>query len=77
MSADSCCFRVLVPSFATEVRVGLDAPQHHTQVVAHVRVSSTDQNLDRQFDAIGPVDRGFEEKASGRSRTERPELGSA
>ena len=39
--------------------------QHKTQTVAYVRVSSTDQNLDRQLEAIGDVDRVFEEKVSG------------
>ena len=36
-----------------------------------VRVSSTDQNLARQLEAIGQVDRVFEDKASGGSRTQR------
>lgn len=48
--------------------------QHKTQIVAYVRVSSVDQNLDRQLDAIGDVDRVFEEKVSGGSRTDRAAL---
>jgi len=44
--------------------------QRKTQTVASVRVSSIDQNLGRQFDAIGDVDRLFEEKISGGSRTD-------
>ncbi|WP_233572977.1 MULTISPECIES: recombinase family protein [unclassified Frondihabitans] len=47
---------------------------HKTQTVAYVRVSSTDQNLSRQLEAIGPVDRVFEEKVSGGSRTDRTAL---
>lgn len=47
---------------------------HKTQTVAYVRVSSTDQNLHRQLEAIGPVDRVFEEKVSGGSRTDRTAL---
>ncbi|WP_254787824.1 recombinase family protein [Curtobacterium sp. MMLR14_010] len=48
--------------------------QHKTQAVAYVRVSSTDQNLDRQLEAIGDVDRVFQEKVSGGSRTDRSAL---
>ena len=48
--------------------------QHKTQTVAYVRVSSIDQNLDRQLEAIGDVDRVFEEKISGGSRTDRTAL---
>ena len=45
-----------------------------TQTVGYVRVSTTDQNLDRQIEAIGAVDRIFEEKVSGATRTDRPAL---
>jgi len=45
------------------------APQGLT--VGYVRVSSADQNLARQLDALGPVDRLFEDKVSGGSRTDR------
>lgn len=48
--------------------------QHKTQVVAYVRVSSIDQNLGRQLETIGDVDRVFEEKVSGGSRTDRVAL---
>lgn len=48
--------------------------QHKTQTVAYVRVSSTDQNLARQLEAVGPVDRVFEEKVSGGSRNDRTAL---
>ncbi len=48
--------------------------QHKTQIVAYVRVSSADQNLDRQLETIGGVDRVFEEKISGGSRADRTAL---
>ena len=48
--------------------------QRKTQTVASVRVSSIDQNLGRQFEAIGDVDRLFEEKTSGGSRTDSTAL---
>jgi len=48
------------------------APQG--QVVGYVRVSTADQNLDRQIAAIGEVDKLFQEKVSGASRTDRPAL---
>lgn len=48
--------------------------QHKTQVVAYVRVSSFDQNLGRQLETLGEVDRVFEEKVSGGSRTDRVAL---
>ena len=38
------------------------------QTVGYVRVSSADQNLARQLDLIGPVDRLFQDKVSGGSR---------
>lgn len=49
---------------------------HHNggQVVGYVRVSSADQNLDRQLKAIGDVDELFPEKVSGKSRAKRTEL---
>lgn len=46
----------------------------HGQRIGYARVSSTDQNLARQVEAIGSVDRLFEEKVSGGSRTDRPGL---
>jgi DNA invertase Pin-like site-specific DNA recombinase len=45
-----------------------------TQTVGYVRVSTTDQNLDRQIEVIGTVDRIFEEKVSGATRIDRPAL---
>lgn len=53
------------------MREGLGVVQHKTQIVAYVRVSSIDQNLDRQLETIGEVDRVFEEKISGGARTDR------
>lgn len=44
------------------------------QVVGYVRVSSADQNLDRQLEAVGEVDQLFSEKVSGKSRAKRTEL---
>lgn len=43
------------------------------QGVGYVRVSSTDQNPDRQYEAIGEVDRIFDDRVSGKSR-DRPAL---
>lgn len=43
----------------------------HGQTVGYVRVSSTDQNLARQMESIGPVDRIFEDKVSGGTRAGR------
>jgi DNA invertase Pin-like site-specific DNA recombinase len=43
------------------------------QRIGYVRVSSFDQNTDRQVESIGKVDRLFIDKASGKD-TQRPEL---
>ncbi|SMY02878.1 recombinase family protein [Brevibacterium aurantiacum] len=43
------------------------------QVVGYVRVSSVDQNPARQYEAIGDVDKWFEDKLSGKTRI-RPSL---
>ena len=48
--------------------------QHKTQTVAYVRVSSIEQNLGWQLEAVGDVDRVFEEKVSGGSRADRVAL---
>jgi len=48
--------------------------QHKTQIVGYVRVSSMEQNLGRQLEAVGDVDRVFEEKVSGGSRVDRTAL---
>ncbi len=44
------------------------------QIVAYVRVSSADQNPDRQLAAVREVERVFQDKKSGRNIAERPEL---
>lgn len=43
--------------------------------MAYLRVSTTDQNLDRQRAAVGDVHMSFEEHASASSRRGRPQLG--
>ncbi len=35
------------------------------QTIGYIRVSSADQNLARQIDAVGAVDRLFQDKISG------------
>ncbi|OLT15537.1 hypothetical protein BJF80_08885 [Serinicoccus sp. CUA-874] len=44
------------------------------QVVAYLRVSSVEQNLDRQRETVGQCDRTFEEKVSGGAREGREAL---
>lgn len=44
------------------------------QTIGYARVSTADQNLDRQLEAIGEVDRMFSEKVSGGSRDGRDQL---
>lgn len=44
------------------------------QTVGYVRVSSAEQNLDRQLEAVGECDRVFEDKISGSSRAKRAGL---
>ncbi len=44
------------------------------QIAAYIRVSSTDQNPDRQIGAIGKVDETFTDQVSGKSRADRPAL---
>lgn len=49
--------------------------QEHTgQTVAYVRVSTVEQNPDRQHAAVGDVAQTFIDHGSGKSRGERPEL---
>ena len=48
--------------------------QHVGQRIGYARVSSTDQNLDRQLTALGEVNRVFEEKLSGAKREGRTAL---
>ncbi|MFC8304922.1 recombinase family protein [Specibacter sp. NPDC057265] len=47
---------------------------HKGQVVGYVRVSTADQNEARQLEALGPVDRLFSEKVSGKNTADRAEL---
>ncbi|WP_369067167.1 recombinase family protein [Kocuria carniphila] len=42
--------------------------------VAYVRVSSAEQNMDRQLEAVGECDRIFQNKISGSSRAKRTGL---
>ncbi len=44
------------------------------QIVAYIRVSTLDQNLARQVEAVGEVAKTFTDKASGKGRAERPAL---
>ncbi|WP_270886257.1 recombinase family protein [Pedococcus sp. 5OH_020] len=44
------------------------------QTVAYVRVSSLDQNVARQVDAVGDSIKTFTDRASGKARTERTAL---
>ncbi len=46
----------------------------HTQTVGYLRVSSDDQNLARQLESIGEVDRIFSDKVSGGARESRTQL---
>jgi len=50
---------------------GLDMPG---QIVAYVRVSSTDQNPARQEAAVGEVEETFTDRVSGQNRADRPAL---
>lgn len=50
------------------------ATQPTGQRFSYIRVSSADQNLARQREMIGPVDKEFLDKLSARSRSERPGL---
>ena len=47
---------------------------HKGQVVGYVRVSTADQNEARQLEALGPVDRLFSEKVSGKNAADRAQL---
>lgn len=44
------------------------------QVVGYIRVSSAEQNIARQEESVGLVDRTFIDRASGKDRAERPQL---
>lgn len=43
--------------------------------MGYIRVSTTEQNPDRQLAAIGNVDETFTDRVSGKSRADRPALG--
>lgn len=45
--------------------------QHNGQIVGYARVSTQQQNLARQLQALGEVDRLFQDKVSGGSRAAR------
>ena len=45
-----------------------------TQRVSYVRVSSAGQNLDRQLEAVGAVDKTYREYQSAATASERPQL---
>lgn len=47
---------------------------HRGQRVGYARVSTTDQNLDRQIDELGDLDRLFTDQASGSRRSGRDGL---
>lgn len=70
IQAAECCARVPSKVKATHLLEGLDMPPHG-QTVGYARVSSTDQNLARQLEAIGKVDRLFHDKITGKSRADR------
>ncbi|KGJ79328.1 transposase [Cryobacterium roopkundense] len=48
--------------------------EHKGQVVGYVRVSTADQNEARQVEALGPVDKMFSEKVSGKNTHDRAQL---
>ncbi len=54
--------------------MGQNAPMPTTQRVAYVRVSSAGQNLDRQLEAVGAVDKTYREYQSGVTASGRPVL---
>lgn len=53
---------------------GGNMPDMKFQTVAYLRVSSIDQNPDRQVEAVGNVDRTFVDRLSGASREHRTGL---
>lgn len=44
------------------------------QIINYLRVSSTDQSTGRQRELLGAADREFEDKVSGKSKDDRPQL---
>lgn len=63
-----------IRAVATDTCKTLEMTQHNGQRVGYARVSSLDQNLARQRDTLGDVDRLFEEKQSGAQRSGRTAL---
>lgn len=51
-----------------------ETKQPSGQRVAYIRVSTADQNLDRQRETVGTVDREFADMASGKNRNDRPQF---
>lgn len=51
--------------------------QPKTQTIGYVRVSSADQNPDRQIEGLGAVDKTFTDYLSGASKQDRPGLNTA
>ena len=60
----------------TELPIGSEDSNRGSrgQMVGYVRVSSADQNPGRQHETIGPCDRVFEDRMSGKSRAKRKGL---
>ncbi|HEY4597942.1 recombinase family protein [Corynebacterium sp.] len=48
--------------------------QNKRQIVGYARVSTEEQNLDRQIEALGEVDRLYSEKISGKDMSGRSQL---
>jgi len=54
---------------------GLDVgEQNKRQIEGYARVSTEEQNLDRQIEALGEVDRLYSEKISGKDMSGRSQL---
>ena len=60
--------------FGQKRREILNMTGHKGQVVGYVRVSAADQNEARQVEALGPVDKMFSEKVSGKNAHDRMQL---
>lgn len=63
-----------VPATAALVAPAPPATHPVGQRFSYIRVSSADQNLARQRDMIGPVNKEFLDQVSARSRADRPGL---